>query len=80
MPMCRLVFMGQPVKGWHNGQAIGSSGKDGDHPYDCPVTLGDPAATIYRHHFDLLLDAACEDHRSRSRYIVEDGKPLRELI
>jgi hypothetical protein len=71
--------MGQPVKGWHNGQAIGSSGKDGDHPYDCPVTLGDIAATIY-HHFGVPLDATYEDHRGRPRYIVEDGKPLGELI
>ena len=44
------------------------------------MTLGDLPATLYCHHFDLLLDAACEDHRSRSRYIVEDGKALRELI
>lgn len=65
--------------GFKHGQVIGSSDKDGGHPHDRPVTPGDLAATIY-HHFGVPLDATYEDHRGRPRYIVEDGKPLRELI
>ena len=65
--------------GFKHGQVIGSSDKDGGHPHDRPVTPGDLAATIY-HHFGVPLDATYEDHRGRPRYIVEEGKPLRELI
>jgi len=65
--------------GFKHGQVIGSSDKDGGHPHDRPVTPGDLAATIY-HHFGVPLDATYEDHRGRPRYIVEDGKPLGELI
>ena len=65
--------------GFKHGQVIGSSDKDGGHPHDRPVTPSDLAATIY-HHFGVPLDATYEDHRGRPRYIVEEGKPLRELI
>ena len=65
--------------GFKHGQVIGSSDKDGGHPHDRPVTPGDLAATIY-HHFGVSLDATYDDHRGRPRYIVEDGKPLGELI
>ena len=65
--------------GFKHGQVIGSSDKDGGNPHDRPVTPGDLAATIY-HHFGVPLDSTYEDHRSRPRYIVVDGKPLRELI
>ena len=65
--------------GFNHGQVIGASDKDGGQPAERPVTPGDLAATIY-HHFGIPLDATYNDHRSRPRYIVEEGKPLAELL
>lgn len=65
--------------GFNHGQVIGASDRDGGQPGERPVTPGDLAATIY-HHFGIPLDGTYEDHRNRPRYIVEEGKPLGELL
>jgi len=65
--------------GFNHGQVIGASDRDGGQPGERPVTPGDLAATIY-HHFGIPLDDTYEDHRNRPRYIVEEGKPLGELL
>jgi hypothetical protein len=75
----RVMSMTLAGGGFNHGQVIGSSGKDGGSPDDRPVSPGDLAATIY-HHFGVPLDTTYEDHRGRPRYIVEHGKPLRELV
>ena len=65
--------------GFNHGQVIGASDKDGGQPGERPVTPGDLAATIY-HHFGIPLDGTYEDHRNRPRHIIEQGKPLAELL
>lgn len=62
-----------------HGQVIGASERDGGGIKERPVTPGDLAATIYRH-FGVPLDATYSDFRGRPRFIVEDGKPIAELL
>jgi hypothetical protein len=65
--------------GLHHGQVIGATEKDGGHIKERPVTPGDLAATIYRH-MGVPLDATYLEPSGRPRSIVENGKPLRELL
>ena len=65
--------------GFHHGQGIGATERDGGAIKERPVTPGDIAATIY-HHMGVPLDATYLDHQGRPRYIVENGEPIRELI
>jgi len=76
-PVC--MSMALAGGGFHHGQVIGATEKDGGPIKERPVTPGDIAATIY-HHMDVPLDATYLDPTGRPRYIVENGKPIRELV
>jgi hypothetical protein len=65
--------------GFRHGQVIGASSRDGGEIAERPVTPGDLAATIY-HHMGVPLNTTYNDHQGRPMYIVDDGKPLEELI
>lgn len=65
--------------GLRHGQVIGATEKDGGNIKERPVTPGDLAATIY-HHMGVPLDATYPDTSGRPRYIVENGRPIRELL
>jgi hypothetical protein len=65
--------------GFRHGQVIGATEADGGHIKERPVTPGDLAATIY-HHMGVQLDATYVDETGRSRFIVELGRPISELI
>ncbi len=65
--------------GFRHGQVIGATEADGGYIKDRPVTPGDLAATIY-HHMGVPLDATYTDGTGRPRFIVEQGKPIGELI
>jgi hypothetical protein len=65
--------------GWRHGQVIGATEKDGGHIKDRPVTPADLAATIY-HHMGVPLDTTYADGAGRPRYVVEDGKPIAEMV
>jgi hypothetical protein len=65
--------------GFRHGQVIGASSRDGGEIAERPVTPGDLAATIY-HHMGVPLNATYNDHQGRPMYIVDDGKPLSELV
>jgi len=65
--------------GFRHGQVIGATEQDGGAIKERPVTPGDIAATIY-HHMGVPLDATYHDTSGRPRHIVEDGKPIHELL
>jgi hypothetical protein len=65
--------------GFRHGQVIGATEKDGGAIKERPVTPGDIAATIYQH-MGVPLDATYADTSGRPRHIVENGKPIRELL
>jgi hypothetical protein len=65
--------------GFRHGQVIGATEKDGGHIKERPVTPGDLAATIYQH-MGVPLDTTYPDHTGRPRSIVENGKPIAELV
>jgi hypothetical protein len=65
--------------GLRHGQVIGATEKDGGTIKERPVTPGDLAATIY-HHMGVPLDATYPDTSGRPLYIVENGRPIRELL
>ena len=65
--------------GFRHGQIIGASEHDGGQIRERPVTPGDLAATIF-HHMGVSLDGTYLDLRGRPRPIVEDGRPIAELI
>jgi uncharacterized protein (DUF1501 family) len=65
--------------GYRHGQVIGATEPDGGQIAARPVTPGDLAATIY-HHMQVPLDATYLDPRGRPRYIVENGRPISELV
>ncbi len=62
-----------------HGQVIGATEKDGGHIKERPVTPGDLAATIY-HHMEVPLDATYLDTSGRPHPIVQNGKPIGELL
>jgi hypothetical protein len=65
--------------GMRHGQVIGATEKDGGTIKERPVTPGDLAATIYQH-MGVPLDATYTETSGRPRYIVENGRPIRELL
>lgn len=65
--------------GCRHGQVIGASSRDGGEIAEHPVTPGDLAATIY-HHMGVSLDTTYLDHQGRPNYIVDQGKPIAELV
>jgi hypothetical protein len=65
--------------GLRHGQVIGATEADGGTIKERPVTPGDLAATIYQH-MGVPLDATYLDPSGRPRYVVENGKPIQELL
>ena len=65
--------------GFRHGQVIGSTDWDGGDIKERPVTPGDLAATIYQH-MGVPIDATYDDVRGRPHFIVENGKPIGELV
>ena len=65
--------------GYRHGQVIGATEADGGNIKERPVTPGDLAATIY-HHMGVPLDATYLDSTGRPRFIVDNGRPLAELL
>jgi hypothetical protein len=65
--------------GFRHGQVIGATEKDGGAIKERPVTPGDIAATIY-HHMGVPLDTTYLEPNGRPRYVVENGKPIQELL
>jgi hypothetical protein len=65
--------------GFRHGQVIGATEHDGGAIKERPVTPGDLAATIYRH-MGVPLDASYLDPTGRPRPIVENGRPIAELL
>jgi hypothetical protein len=65
--------------GFRHGQIIGATEKDGGTIKERPVTPGDLAATIYSH-AGVPLETTYPDHTGRPRYVVEQGKPIAELL
>jgi hypothetical protein len=65
--------------GFRHGQVIGATEADGGQIKERRVTPGDLAATIY-HHMGVPLTATYPDTSGRPRHIVENGRPLAELL
>jgi hypothetical protein len=65
--------------GFRHGQVIGATEQDGGAIKERPVTPGDLAATIYQY-MGVPLDATYADTTGRPRHIVENGKPIHELL
>ena len=65
--------------GYQHGQVIGASEWDGGDIKERPVTPGDLAATIY-HHMGVPLDAHYEDFQTRPIPIIDNGRPIAELM
>ena len=75
----RVMSMTMAGGGFHHGQVIGSTEPDGGEIKERPVTPGDLAATIY-HHMGVPLDATYPDTQGRPHPIVENGRPIEELV
>lgn len=75
----RVMSMCMAGGGFRHGQVIGSTEPDGGEIKERPVTPGDLAATIY-HHMDVPLDGHYLDTQGRPMLIVDNGRPIRELI
>jgi hypothetical protein len=65
--------------GLRHGQVIGATEADGGQIKERRVTPGDLAATIY-HHMGVPQSATYPDNSGRPRYIVENGRPIQELL
>jgi uncharacterized protein (DUF1501 family) len=65
--------------GMRHGQVIGATEKDGGQIKDRPVTPADLAATIYQH-MGVPLDTTYVDGTGRPRYVVENGRPIGEMM
>jgi hypothetical protein len=76
-PVC--MSMALAGGGFRHGQVIGATEKDGGTIKARPVTPGDLAATIY-HHMGVPFDATYLEPSGRPRPVVENGRPIAELI
>ncbi|MBI1903216.1 MAG: DUF1501 domain-containing protein [Planctomycetia bacterium] len=65
--------------GLRHGQVIGSTEADGAQIKSRSVTPGDLAATIFQH-MGVPLDVTYEDNQGRPHYVVENGRPIKELF
>lgn len=65
--------------GFRHGQVIGATEADGGAIKERRITPGDLAATIY-HHMGVPLDTHYLDPTGRPRPVVENGRPIRELV
>jgi hypothetical protein len=65
--------------GFRHGQVIGATERDAGQIKERPVTPGDLAATIF-HHMGVPRDVTYLDNRGRPRFVVDQGKPIAELL
>src|SRR5207302_5835569 len=73
------VVMSLAGGGLRHGQVIGATEADGGQIKEWRVTPGDLAATIYQH-MGVPLNATYPDTSGRPRHIVENGRPIAELL
>jgi hypothetical protein len=75
------VVMSMALAGgdFRHGQVIGATEADGGQIKERRVTPGDLAATIYQH-MGVPLNATYLDTSGRPRHIVENGRPIAELL
>jgi hypothetical protein len=65
--------------GLRHGQVIGATERDAGQILERPVTPGDLGATILTH-MGVPLDITYLDSRGRPRYVIEEGRPIVELM
>lgn len=65
--------------GFRHGQVIGATERDGGAIKERPVTPGDLAATIL-HHMGVPPDAGYVDPTGRPRRVIDEGRPIAELL
>jgi hypothetical protein len=65
--------------GFRHGQVLGATEKDGGNIKERPVTPGDLAATIY-HHMGVPLDVTYLEPSGRPRQVLDQGRPIGELL
>ncbi len=73
---CGLLACG----GMRTGQVIGSTDRQGGEAKDRPVKFGEVFATLYHNLGIDPLKATVNDLSGRPRYLVDDHKPLHEVI
>ncbi len=66
--------------GFKTGQVIGSTDRTASEPKDRPTHFGEVVATLYHHLGINPNQATVNDLQSRPRYLVDEWKPMRELI
>lgn len=76
LPVMSICMAGGEFK---HGQVIGTTDNRGGRIVERRIGPGDLAATIYRH-MGVSLDVTYLDPTGRPRHIVEDGKPIAELL
>jgi hypothetical protein len=65
--------------GWHHGQVIGSTDRDGGTAKDRPVPMQSVHATLY-HHLGIDPGTAVPDRANRPMYLLDEREPIRELV
>ena len=65
--------------GFRHGQVIGSTERDAGQIKERPVTPGDLAATIFQH-MGVQRDMTYLDNRGRPRNVIDQGRPIAELV
>lgn len=72
-----VMFAGGKLK---MGQAVGVSDEHGAYVIERPFHPEDIAATVYHHLGIDAVNTAIPDRADRPRYLVERGRPIRELL
>ena len=65
--------------GLRGGQVVGSTNAKGEHPKDRPLTPADILATVY-HVMGIDPKLSFKDHTGRPIPILDDGKPIAEIV
>ncbi len=61
------------------GQVVGSTNAKGEHPKDCPLSVGDFWATMFQHLGIDPHNTSFNDHSGRPMPILPEGKPIAQL-
>jgi Protein of unknown function (DUF1501) len=65
--------------GLRGGQVVGSTNAKGEHPVDQPLKPGDILATVY-HLLGIDPQQSFKDHSGRPIPILDEGKPIAEIV
>jgi len=65
--------------GLRGGQVVGSTNAKGEHPKDQPLTPADILATVY-HVLGIDTRQSFKDHSGRPIPILDEGKPIAEIV